>query len=424
MHQPSFFEEQTEKPGERNIVMVQRITEEIYQYIIQEREMSIYFQPVINMSWEREAGYEALLRASYKGKPVSTEKLFGYARRHEKEKELDDICREKAFEEFCKIQKHGMLFVNFETSLLGNYLQEMDDIAGKIDEMGIRREKIVIEINEKYAEDNDVLIQFATECRNKGFLIALDDVGEGYSNLNRIVLVKPDIVKVDRSVVAGIQNDFYKKEVFRAIAGLAERIGAVVIAEGVEEIQEVFCCLKHGTRLFQGYYFSKAEQPETVNELAFYNICKNAFDFFETNNALEMEKKTAWGHARKEIVRQLAVLLAGVGCQEYETVVTDFLSRHAEIECIYLIDAMGKQVSDTYFSSGTKIKSPYLFSAAEKEDTHIGKPYYYLAFQNREQVYMSESYISAATGYFCQTYAMVFVSKEQKELAICIDYPQ
>lgn len=404
--------------------MIQRITEEIYQHILTEKEMSIYFQPVINMAWEREAGYEALLRAEYKGRPVSTEKLFGYARRHEKEKELDDLCRKMAFEEFQKVQKHGMLFVNFETSLLSDYLREMDDIIAQIDKMGISNEKIVIEINEKYVEDNDLLIRFVAKCRSHGFLIALDDIGEGYSNLNRIVLAKPDIVKVDRSVVSGIQNDFYKREVFRAITGLAERIGAVVIAEGIEEIQELFCCMKYGTRLFQGYYFSKAVPTQVINKIAFCNVCKDAFDLFEQSNTLEMQKMLEWGCARKQTVKQLAELLSASGGREYERVVTDFLEKYDDIECIYLIDAMGTQVSDTYFGSGIKIKSPYLFSAAKKEDTHIGKPYYYLAFQNREQVYMSDSYISAATGYFCKTYSMVFFSGEQKEMVVCIDYPQ
>jgi hypothetical protein len=178
------------------------------------------------------------------------------------------------------------------------------------------------------------------------------------------------------------------------------------------------------TRLFQGFYFSKAVPTQVVNEMAFCNVCKDAYDLFEQSNVLEMQKKTAWGYARKQIVEQLANLLSMTRCQEYETVVTDFLQGHSEIECIYLIDALGIQVSDTYFGTGIKIKSPYLFSAAKKEDTHISKPYYYLAFQNREQVYMSESYISAATGYFCQTYSMVFFSGEQKELAVCIDYAQ
>ena len=404
--------------------MIKRITEEIYEYIIAERSMRICFQPIINMGWEREAGYEALLRAEYKGKPVSTEKLFGYARRHEKEKELDDICREKAFEQFRLIQKHCMLFVNFEASLLGSYLQELDDIVEKIDAIGIRKEKVVIEINEKHVEDNDVLIRFVTECRSKGFMIALDDVGEGYSNLNRIVLAKPDIVKVDRSVVSEIQNDFYKREVFRAITGLAERIGAVVIAEGVEQIQEVYCCMKLGTRLFQGFYFSKGEPPEIVNETEFRGICKDALGFFEESNNLELRKKTVWGYARKKIVKHLAELLERVDGKEYEAVVMAFLQEHVEIECVYLIDAMGRQVTTTFFGTGVKIKSPYLFSAAQKEDTHIGKPYYYLAFQDREQVYMSESYISAATGYFCQTYSLVFCSRDHGELAVCIDYPQ
>ncbi len=404
--------------------MIQRITEEIYEHIIREREMYIYFQPIINMGWEREVGCEALLRARYKGKPVSTEKLFGYARRHEREKELDDICRETSFEQFRRIEKQCMLFVNFEASLLGSYLDEADDIVEKLNILGIDRKKVVIEINEKHVEDGDVLVRFVSEFRSRGFLIALDDVGEGYSNLNRIVLAKPDIVKVDRSVVAGIQNDYYKREVFRAITSLAERIGAVVIAEGAEQIQEVYSCMKLGTSLFQGYYFSKAEPVDVINTMEFQRVCKDALTYYKESTVFELRKKAVWGYARKKIVKQLAEQLSLAESTAYEPVMEGFLHGHVEIECTYIIDCMGRQISPTLFGIGVNIKSPYLFSPAREEDLHVDKPYYYHAFQNREQVYVSESYISAATGYFCQTYSLVFTSSTGEELAVCIDYPQ
>ena len=79
--------------------------------------------------------------------------------------------------------------------------------------MGLKPENIAIEIIESDVEDLKELQRFVQLYRSYGFLIALDDVGAGHSNLNRIPLIKPDILKIDRFLVQNIQDDFYKQEV-------------------------------------------------------------------------------------------------------------------------------------------------------------------------------------------------------------------
>lgn len=160
-----------------------------------------------------------------------------------------------------------------ETSLLEYYLDHADEIVLQIDTLQIERNKIVIEINEKRATNDALLLELVNLYRHYGFVIALDDVGAGYSNLNRIVLARPDIIKIDRSVICEVQFNFYKQEVIKAISDLGQKIGSITIAEGVETEQEVVTCVECGVDWFQGYFFSPAIPSDAVNTLSFKEQC-------------------------------------------------------------------------------------------------------------------------------------------------------
>ena len=75
--------------------------------------------------------------------------------------------------------------------------------------------------------------------RRLGFLLALDDVGIGHTNLARIPRLEPDILKIDRVLVHGMSVNYHRREVFRSLLLLAHQIGALAIAEGVEDETDV-----------------------------------------------------------------------------------------------------------------------------------------------------------------------------------------
>src|ERR1700691_5780145 len=103
---------------------------------------------------------------------------------------------------------------------------------------GLRARNIVLEIGESAVRDEGELRRWVQSYREAGYLIALDDVGAGHSNLNRIPELQPDILKVDRYLVHGIDEDFHRKEVYRSMASMAHGLGAMIIAEGVETEEE------------------------------------------------------------------------------------------------------------------------------------------------------------------------------------------
>lgn len=403
--------------------MINQISEKIYEHVIKKQGLSIFYQPIISMVKEKIIGCEALARADYQGEAISAEGLFGYVRKQHREHELDFLCREESLKGYTKINKDVMLFINFEMSLLNDYIDNLECFIKALRQLEADRGKIVIEINERRTGDKRVLGKFVNCFREQGFLIALDDVGIGHSNLNRIILTKPDIIKIDRNVIKDIQNNYYKCEIVRSITYLASRIGAVVIAEGVEEQEEILACLSLGITLFQGYYFSKAVDQIEFDQLDYNQAIRHLSHQFRLQAENQIFEKLTRGYSRKFVLQQLSKLLMNSCREDYESVVSDFLDTFNEIECIYIIDSIGRQITNTLFHFNAEFKSTYLFSPAKINDYHILKPYYYVAMQKKSEIYISDRYISAATGHFCETYSGIFYSIDKEELLLCIDFP-
>lgn len=101
------------------------------------------------------------------------------------------------------------------------------------------------------------LKQILNHYREQGFKIALDDVGEGYSSLNMIIDIKPDIIKVDRNIIDGIDTNELKQSVYKALKSICIDNNIQILAEGVETQEELSMVKKLGVDFAQGYYFAK-----------------------------------------------------------------------------------------------------------------------------------------------------------------------
>ena len=117
---------------------------------------------------------------------------------------------------------------------------------------------IVIELTEHEAFDEDVALELELfTLRERGARIALDDAGAGYAGLQQLIRLRPDIVKVDRSLVAGIHADASKRALLEALARFAGTTGAAVCAEGVEELAELRALAGLDVTYAQGYALAR-----------------------------------------------------------------------------------------------------------------------------------------------------------------------
>ena len=402
--------------------MILQVTDEIFQYVMEQNEFEVYYQPIISMGKGRITGMEALLRASYLGEPISPEGLFSYAKKVNKSFELDFLCHMCALQGYEK-ENDALLFLNLETSLLKEYLSDFDRFVARMDSFGIERDCVVLEIKEQRAEDDELLAILSEKFKNAGFLIALDDVGSGHASFSRIVSVEPDVIKVDRSVISDIDKSYLKQQVLQAICETAQRIGATIIAEGTETRQEVLTCMFCGVDWFQGFYYDKAMKAEEIREQSYLLKCRRLSEIHRKEEEEKIEFCSGKIRKFKGIFQRF---LDGIPVKNHEdmTAYMNFFTEKCDlIEDIYILREDGMQVSDAVMSPNVMIRNRKMFSAPRKGDYHVSKQYYYMVVHRSGKIYVSNIYISCATGNYCRTLSSS-CEMDGKIYVLCIDFIQ
>ncbi|MBQ3162479.1 MAG: EAL domain-containing protein [Oscillospiraceae bacterium] len=397
-----------------------KITPEIVQEVINKKDIFVEFQPIYSINTKKVIGLEALARGDYQGEIVSPYFLFNYAKQSGNVLELDRICREKSMDAFVAERKTApALFVNFETSVLNDTTVGDGELLGMVERYNLSPESVVIELNSSDVKNNYDLMMFVNHYRSKGFLIALDNVSAGEDTMNRIKLVNPDIIKIDRFVVSNIESNTYNQEVFKSIINTAKQIGAMTIAQGVENVDEVITCMLMGVDYFQGYYFSR---PEQFNFL-FTNEARLKLEDAAQRLNLSIKKNPTVVNVRiesyKRAIYDLVSALTGTTSEDYEKVLRSYVYEHKEIECAFLIDEKGFQITETIMNPDTEIIPG--FKPELKGVNHDIKNYFYAVKEQIEDPFISGWYISAATGKNCKTISSHIYDSEGKMIVVCMD---
>ena len=209
----------------------------------------IYFQPIVSLQKLKVVGFEALSRGINQGEIVSPMSLFSLAKDLGCNLELDRICRKLALCEFKKIRQQYndlLLFLNHDPSLLDKNGVTHGFTYQLVKEIGLPPRSIVIEVCESKVTNMDSLSQFVSDYKKYGFLLALDDVGNSHSNLNRIPELKPDILKIDGSLIKDINENIYKQKLVKSIIEFAKGSNILTVAEFVENEKIFNVCKKLG----------------------------------------------------------------------------------------------------------------------------------------------------------------------------------
>ena len=227
---------------------------------------SMAFQPVIDLQTGGIYAHEALVRgpdgSGARGVLDRVTELNRYA--------FDQSCRVKAIEMAAALGMAGRLNINFLPNAVYDPLACIELTLDAAERTGFPPERITFEIieAEDIAEEGHLRAIIA-EYRRQGFMVALDDFGTGFSGLSRLARLEPDIVKLDRDLVADCDRDCVRRQIVTSMAGLCDSIGVQLVAEGVETAGELAVIRDAGIRFVQGFYFARPafERLVTVSEL-------------------------------------------------------------------------------------------------------------------------------------------------------------
>lgn len=222
------------------------------------------FQPILDLRNRGYLGFEALIRGPAGTPWQMPAALFDLAERCGQTSEFSRRCREVALEGFARLALPGMLFINVSASCLADPRFLDSDTTRLLERLGLPPRRIVIEITENqqvadFSAFRDVLAAY----RRIGYRIAVDDLGEGFSNLRMWSEVRPDFVKIDRHFISGIADDAMKFHLVKAMHELAEISHAQLIAEGIETEAEFATVRDLGIDFGQGFLIARpAPDPE------------------------------------------------------------------------------------------------------------------------------------------------------------------
>jgi EAL domain-containing protein (putative c-di-GMP-specific phosphodiesterase class I) len=215
----------------------------------------IAFQPIVRAD-RSVYGYEALLRSGEPSLPHPGAVLDA-AERLNALPRLGRVIRERAAEPMRSTEPSVLLFLNLhpEDLLDPVLLAENTSLA----ELAPR---VVLEVTERASlhKVTDLRARVAT-LRERGFRVAVDDLGAGYAGLTSFAQLEPDIVKLDMSLVRDVHKSPVKRKLVQSMTSVCKELGALVVAEGVEVAEECDVLIDIGCDLLQGYYFAKPGKP-------------------------------------------------------------------------------------------------------------------------------------------------------------------
>jgi len=210
------------------------------------------YQPVVSWSRKRAIAYEVFARS---GEPMLAhpQELFETALLLGRVGEVSRAVRAKAAASFDKLPADADLFVNIHPSELKDRALLADD-----DPLLPYAKRVVLEISERESLHliPDLRAQLRA-VRERGYRIALDDLGVGHAGLQTFIVLEPDVVKLDIALVEGIDVEEVRRNVVNSIVELCHKLEVHVVTEGVETAAQCNAVLSTGCDLLQGYFFGR-----------------------------------------------------------------------------------------------------------------------------------------------------------------------
>ena len=241
---------------------------------INRRDFVVYFQPKYRIQGECPVltSAEALIRWIHPelgfispGEFIPLFEQNGLIRR------VDHYVWRSAAEQIkCWREQYGMSIpISVNVSRVDIFDPELEKkLCDILDEFSLAPDDLMLEITESaYADSADRLIEVVNSLRDKGFKIEMDDFGSGYSSLNMLTEIPIDVLKIDMQFIRRMLLDDKNLKLVRLVMDIAEFLDVPVVAEGVEEEEQLNVLRKMGCDIVQGYYFSPPLPAERFGEL-------------------------------------------------------------------------------------------------------------------------------------------------------------
>lgn len=379
------------------------------------------FQPVVSITHQRVVGYEALLRAFDPiGHPISPAVLFSGTRSTSDARALDRLARCLHVANFMEQRvDSGWLFLNTRPQVFETGWPQRPFIDELSQHFGLPQERVVIEVLEQPADDESAVASMLAASQPRDFLIAIDDFGTGFSNFDRVWRFRPDIVKLDRSLVARAGRRESDNALINHLITMLHQSGTMVLAEGVETEDELMTLMQADVDFVQGFWFGQpkpsiqaanARVPELIDQM-----WQRFNDYERTHTRYQRPEFEGF----TEAVLNGAQIFTATGdlCQAAQPVF-----RIADARRVFVLNEHGEQTQPSITATDAPLPSPRLAPLfPDTRNNWSRRAYFKHALAAPGRVAMMGPHCSLTDGEDCYT-AAVAVPRDGALNVFCVDF--
>ncbi|WP_051711018.1 EAL domain-containing protein [Andreprevotia chitinilytica] len=375
------------------------------------------FQPIYSLPHQRIVGHEALLRATNaSGNPVPPPVALASAQSAQEEVFADRLCRALHLRNYRPPGSDDCeptwLFLNVSPQVVAHTGKSLPFFADLLARRGFPARRVVVEILEGAITDLSLLSDAVAAYRNMGCLVALDDFGADASNIERIWRASPDIVKLDRKLIAAAEYSTKARRVLPATVALIHEAGSLALIEGVETEAQAAIALDSDADLVQGYYFARpAALPLRHGDGGISALF--ARQAAAQVSARQHQALQPYTHAFQLMAQQLqsdhCLAAACTG-----------LMALPRVDRCYLINTDGVQIGASVLRPDHEPGSSRFAPLEEAKGANWSrKPYHYRALAHPGLPQVSRPYLSVANSSLCVTLSVTVALAEGTRVLCC-----
>ncbi|MEJ6002018.1 sensor domain-containing phosphodiesterase [Paucibacter soli] len=369
------------------------------------------FQPIYSFPHRRPVGYEGLIRVSdAAGQPLSPISAFERVASFDEQVRLDRLCRLLHVHNFVEQKVPDCwLFLNIHPAVFVHAASQAEMLAKAVEvvhQLGLPMQRLVFEVTEDVMAQDAAFEAAVESARATGCLLALDDFGAGHSNFDRIWRIRPEIVKLDRSLLQRAMGSKRIERVLMQMVSLLHECGALVLLEGVETRDEAHLALDADIDLVQGYAFGRP-QPELISDGAVSAELEDIWALFDGRQLLG---RTAYQERvapyQSAMAQALQPLQQGRGLRE----ACDAFLHLPGAQLCYLLDEQGREMGARVAPLGLEQAHDQRFGPLERagDARWARRPYFRRAISAPGEVQVTRPYLSLHGARMCVTVSLAY----------------
>jgi EAL domain-containing protein (putative c-di-GMP-specific phosphodiesterase class I) len=376
--------------------------------VLGELELKSRYQVIISPALLRSVGMEAQLLAQRAGRDESVAALVGRLT----EKEIADLDRLAlaVHTRNAPATPHGneWLFLPVHPQTIRQKLFSPEEALRELSALDMSPSRIVLEIADSAHLSDTELQDFVSGYREAGFRIAMDDFGSGASNFDRVLALRPDIVRLDPSLVQNAGQSPRAARLFPHMISLLRESGSLALVDGIQSEAQARIAVDADAELLQGDWFAPAEHGLPAVDSIHAKAEALMGSGKTLPDRLELRMRS----------RFMAVWNAYRDGKDMDVIVNEIPD--AEVTRVYVIDAQGYQIGDTALTPHALRGRQHPLSDA-RGACWARRQYFRNAVEQPGRVQISRPYLSLTEQRLCVTYSCVVMRPGLGQVVLCMD---